>query len=281
MGILIEHPRGQNRDFMLANWAPLVLIAGPCVIESGEHALFMARSIARIAKVAGQPFIFKASYDKANRTSHESFRGPGLQDGLKILHRIRNEVGCPIITDVHEPDHCGPVAEVADILQVPAFLSRQTDLVQAAARTGKPVLVKKHQAMHPADMIHVKAKAEAAGGGGVILADRGTAHGYRDLVTDPRAIPIMKRTGAPVVFDATHSVQTMGGEGGVSGGASEYIETVARAAVAQKIAGLFVEVHDDPKRALSDGPNALRLDHLPGFLTRMIDLDVWARRWEP
>lgn len=281
MSIVIQRPREGRREFVLANWAPLVLIAGPCVIESREHAMFMAERISRIADSIGIPLVFKASYDKANRTSHQSFRGPGISQGLDILQEIRDKVGCPIITDVHEPSHCGPVAEVADILQVPAFLSRQTDLVQAAARTGKPVLVKKHQAMHPSDMVHVRDKLEAAGSGGVILADRGTAHGYRDLVTDPRAIPIMKAMGCPVVFDATHSVQTMGGEGGVSRGASEYVETVARAAVAQNIAGLFVEVHNDPSKALSDGANALRLDHLPSFLLRMDALDTLARRWEP
>ena len=247
---------------------PLALIAGPCVMEPGDMTLRIARELAELSRALAIPLIFKASFDKANRTSGSSFRGPGLAEGMKIFRRVQAETGLPVTTDVHETTQAQPIAEVVDLLQVPAFLARQTDLLEAAACTGRPVNVKKGQFMAPWDMTQVVAKLTAAGAAGVLLTERGTTFGYGRLVNDFRAIPQMQATGAPVVFDATHSVQLPGGApGGVaSSGQRDMIPTLARAAVAAGCDALFLEVHPDPDHALSDGPNSLRLDDLPDLL---------------
>ncbi len=248
--------------------APLALIAGPCVIESEEHVHRMARAIGAIAG----PFVFKASYDKANRTSITSYRGPGLKEGLRILAGIR-KAGFPVLTDIHEPSHAEPAAEAADILQIPAFLCRQTDLLVAAARTGRMVNIKKGQFVAPHDILHAAEKVASTGNTKILLTERGTAFGYNNLVVDMRGLAIMRESGYPVVFDATHSVQIPGGAGAASGGQPRFIETLARAAVATGIDALFVEVHDNPEKALSDGPNALRLDKLKELLIRLRAID--------
>lgn len=240
------------------------LIAGPCVIESEEHCHFLAKEI---AKVAGT-FIFKASFDKANRSSIASYRGPGLDEGLKILAGIR-AAGYPVLTDVHEPVQVEAAAEAVDVLQIPAFLCRQTDLLVAAGRTGKIVNVKKGQFVSPSDMKHVVEKIRSTGNDKIVLTERGSSFGYNNLVVDMRGLKTMRDFGVPVVFDATHSVQTPGGQGATSGGAPEFIPTLARAAAAAGIDGLFVETHEEPKRALSDGANALPLDQLSGLLAQV------------
>jgi 2-dehydro-3-deoxyphosphooctonate aldolase (KDO 8-P synthase) len=247
---------------------PLALIAGPCVMEPGDMTLRIARHLAELCGALGIPLIFKASFDKANRTSGSSFRGPGLAQGMKIFKQVQAETGLPVTTDVHETTQAQPIAEVVDLLQVPAFLARQTDLLEAAASTGRPVNVKKGQFMAPWEMTQVVAKLTAAGASGVLLTERGTTFGYGRLVNDFRAIPQMQATGAPVVFDATHSVQLPGGAPGgtASGGQRDMIPTLARAAVAAGCDGLFLEVHPDPDHALSDGPNSLRLEDLPDLL---------------
>jgi 2-dehydro-3-deoxyphosphooctonate aldolase (KDO 8-P synthase) len=247
---------------------PLALIAGPCVMEPEGMSLRIARHLAELCGSMGIPLVFKASFDKANRTSGSSFRGPGLVEGMKIFEQIKAETGLPVTTDVHETIQAGPIAEVVDLLQVPAFLARQTDLLEAAAATGRPVNVKKGQFMAPWEMNQVVIKLNGAGAGGVLLTERGTTFGYGRLVNDFRAIPQMQSTGAPVVFDATHSVQLPGGAPGgtASSGQREMIPTLARAAVAAGCDALFLEVHPDPDRALSDGPNSLRLDDLPALL---------------
>jgi 2-dehydro-3-deoxyphosphooctonate aldolase (KDO 8-P synthase) len=243
---------------------PLVLIAGPCVIESEEHVHRMARGI----RDAVGEFIFKASFDKANRTSGSAYRGPGLKEGLRILEGVRAE-GFPILTDIHEPGQADPVAEVADVLQIPAFLCRQTDLLQAAGRTGRIINIKKGQFVAPHDIHRAAEKVAATGNRQVVLTERGTSFGYNNLVVDMRGLQVMRESGWPVVFDATHSVQTPGGAGNASGGQPQFIETLARAAVAAGVNGVFVETHDAPERALSDGPNALRLDLLGAFWKRL------------
>ncbi len=243
---------------------PLVMIAGPCVIESEEHVHRMARSI----REAVGDFVFKASFDKANRTSSGAYRGPGLNQGLRILAGLKTE-GFPILTDIHEPGHAEPAAEVADILQIPAFLCRQTDLLTAAGRTGRIVNIKKGQFVAPHDIHHAAEKVAATGNRQVVLTERGSSFGYNNLVVDMRGLKVMRDAGWPVVFDATHSVQVPGGAGAASGGRPEFIETLARAAVAAGVDGIFVEVHDAPERALSDGPNALRLDLLRDFWQRL------------
>ncbi|MBX9602468.1 MAG: 3-deoxy-8-phosphooctulonate synthase [Bryobacteraceae bacterium] len=248
--------------------APLALIAGPCVIESEEHVHFLAREI---GKIAG-PFIFKASFDKANRSSAGSFRGPGREEGLRILRSVRG-LGIPVLTDIHEPRQADEAAEAVDILQIPAFLCRQTDLLLAAGRTGKIVNIKKGQFVAPGDMHLAAEKVASTGNQRVILTERGSSFGYHNLVVDMRGLAIMRTAGYPVVFDATHSVQLPGSAGSASGGQPEFIETLARAAVATGIDGLFVEVHEAPERALSDGANALRLDRLGGLLERVRGID--------
>jgi 2-dehydro-3-deoxyphosphooctonate aldolase (KDO 8-P synthase) len=246
----------------------LVLIAGPCVIESAESCLRHAERISAIARKAGFPYVFKASFDKANRTSINSFRGPGLEEGLRILERVKRETGAAVLTDIHEPAQARPTAEVADVLQIPALLSRQTDLVVAAAQTKAAVNLKKGQFLAPWDMRSVVGKAEAAGSRRIILTERGASFGYNNLVSDPRALVVMRTFGYPVVFDATHSAQLPGaGPGGErSGGQREFIAPLARAAVAVGIDGVFMEVHEDPDHALSDGPNSYPLGELAALL---------------
>ena len=260
-------------DIAIGNDRPLAVIAGPCVIEGEDFTLRVAEALARIFDEAGVPLVFKASFDKANRTSITSFRGPGLEKGLAILARVKRETGLPVLTDIHLPEQAAPVAEVVDVLQIPAFLCRQTDLVVAAARTGRPLNIKKAQFLAPWDMKHVLEKAEAAGAGEVMLCERGTSFGYNNLVVDMRGLAIMRELGAPVVFDATHSVQQPGGLGGRSGGDRRMAPVLARAAVAVGVAALFMEVHPDPDHALSDGPNSLPLDSLPRLLAAIKALD--------
>jgi 2-dehydro-3-deoxyphosphooctonate aldolase (KDO 8-P synthase) len=255
-------------EVVFSNRTPLALIAGPCVIESEEHVMHMARAIGEIAG----PFVFKASFDKANRSSISSYRGPGLHEGLRILAGVR-KLGIPVLTDIHEASQAGPAAEVADILQIPAFLCRQTELLVAAGKTGRVVNIKKGQFVSPADIGNAAEKAASTGNRNIILTERGSSFGYNNLVVDMRGLPIMAATGYPVVFDATHSVQLPGAAGQHSGGQPEFIEPLARAATATGIAGLFIEVHDHPERALSDGANALRLDRLAGLLTRLRAID--------
>jgi 2-dehydro-3-deoxyphosphooctonate aldolase (KDO 8-P synthase) len=245
---------------------PLALIAGPCVMEPNDLTRTIARRLVEICGELRVQLIFKASFDKANRTSKSSYRGPGLVEGLKVFERIKAETGLPVTTDVHETHQARPLAEVVDLLQIPAFLARQTDLLEAAAETGRPLNVKKGQFMAPWDMAHVVAKVASIGDGGVLLTERGTTFGYGRLVNDFRAIPQMQATGAPVVFDATHSVQLPSAGEGVSDGQREMIPYLARAAVAAGCDALFLEVHPRPEEALSDGPNALRLDDLPNLL---------------
>jgi 2-dehydro-3-deoxyphosphooctonate aldolase (KDO 8-P synthase) len=250
----------------------LVLIAGPCVIESEDHAVGLARAIRDAARRAGMPFVFKASYDKANRTSIRSFRGPGLEAGLATLARVKAELGVPVLTDIHEPTHAAPAAEVCDVLQIPAFLSRQTDLLLAAARTGRAVNIKKGQFLAPDDVRHAIEKVTSAGNHRVFVTERGVSFGYHNLVVDMRAFPMIRTQGCPVVFDVTHSLQLPGGGNGVTAGQAEYILPLASAGVAAGIDGVFLEVHEDPARARSDGQNALRLDDLPGVLDRLTRL---------
>ncbi len=244
----------------------LALIAGPCVMEPNDLTLVIADRLLEICRKLGIPLIFKASFDKANRTSKSSFRGPGMEGGLRIFERVKDATGLPVTTDVHETQQAAPIAEVVDLLQIPAFLARQTDLLEAAAQTGRPLNVKKGQFMAPWDMAHVVAKVTEAGSGGVALTERGTTFGYGRLVNDMRAIPQMQATGAPVVFDATHSVQLPSAGAGVSSGEREMVPYLAKAAVAAGCDALFLEVHPKPEEALSDGPNALRLDDLEQLL---------------
>ncbi len=258
---------------------PLFLIAGPCVIESESHARKMAERIAKIASDAGVPYIFKASYDKANRSSVKAFRGPGLAEGLRILGKIKSDLGLPILTDIHESSQAQPAAEVADILQIPAFLARQTDLLLAAAKTGRIINVKKPQFVSPWDMANVVEKIASTGNTDIILTERGASFGYQNLVVDMRSFPILQKFGYPVVFDVTHSVQLPGGQGHASGGQPEFIEPLARAGVAAGVDGIFLETHDNPAEALSDGPNALPLSQLPALLKRLKELSTVVRRW--
>lgn len=250
----------------------LTIIAGPCVIESAEHALMMARACSERAKNAGLDFVYKSSFDKANRSSIKSFRGLGMEAGLDVLRQIKGEVGVPVLTDVHEPSQVAVVAEVADVLQIPAFLSRQTDLVLEAARSGRAVNVKKGQFLAPRDARNIVDKARAVGCEKIMLTERGVSFGYNNLVVDMRAFPIMRDFGVPVVFDVTHSLQLPGGLGDATGGQSEYIEPLARAGVACGVDAVFMEVHEAPERAPSDGPNALPLDRLQSLLNMLQSL---------
>lgn len=259
---------------------PLLLFAGPCVLEGYEHSLAIGREVKRITAKLGMPYVFKASFDKANRSSINSFRGPGLEEGLKILARIKAELQVPIVTDVHETFQVEPVAQVADVLQIPAFLCRQTDLVHAAAASGRVVNVKKGQFLAPWDMKNVISKVEESGSKKLLLTERGSCFGYNTLVTDMRGLAIMRELGYPVVMDATHSVQIPGGKGTSSGGQSQYVPHMARAAAAVGIDALFLEVHDDPAKALSDGPNMVRLDQLEKLLTQVIAIDRLVRGTE-
>jgi 2-dehydro-3-deoxyphosphooctonate aldolase (KDO 8-P synthase) len=255
---------------------PLLLVAGPCVIESEEHALGIAHAIRDITARCGVPYVFKASYDKANRTSLGSFRGPGLAEGLRILRKVRETVGVPVLTDIHEPGHAAPVAEVADVLQIPAFLCRQTDLLIAAAQTGRVVNIKKGQFLAPSDMRHAAAKVAAAGNDRVILTERGTSFGYHNLVVDMRSLPMMRSLGYPVIYDVTHSLQLPGAGDGVTAGQAEFIEPLARAGVAAGVDGVFMEVHERPEQAKSDAQNALKLDRLEPLLTRLTRIHAIA-----
>ena len=258
---------------------PLFLIAGPCVIESEAHARRMAECVARIAGDAGVPYIFKASYDKANRSSVKAFRGPGLTEGLRILGKIKSDLRLPILTDVHEAAQATPAAEVADILQIPAFLARQTDLLIAAGKTGRAVNIKKAQFLSPWDMGNVAEKVASSGNRNIILTERGASFGYNNLVVDMRTFPVLLKLGYPVVYDVTHSVQLPGGQGQASGGLPEFIETLARAGVAAGVDGVFLETHDNPAEALSDGANVLPLSQLAELLGRLKELAVHVRGW--
>ncbi len=256
---------------------PLALIAGPCVIENESTTLRCAERLMAICNVVGMPLIFKASYDKANRTSITSYRGPGLKEGLRILEKVRDSLGVPVLSDVHSVEEVDPAAQVLDILQVPAFLCRQTDLVVAVAKCGRVANIKKGQFLAPWDMSNVVGKAVEAGCEKLMLTERGVSFGYNNLVSDMRSLPIMRRFGYPVIFDATHSVQLPGGQGGTSGGQREFVEYLSRAAVAVGIDGIFLEVHEDPDKALSDGPNSLRLEDLAPLLIKLKAIDALAK----
>jgi 2-dehydro-3-deoxyphosphooctonate aldolase (KDO 8-P synthase) len=257
--------------------APIVLMAGPCVIESESHAMGLAEALVDITGRVGIPFIFKASYDKANRTSGRSYRGPGIEEGLRVLGAIGRRLNVPVLTDIHDASEAGPASAVADVLQIPAFLSRQTDLIVAAAKTGRVVNIKKGQFLAPDDMKHALAKARDAGNARVIVTERGTSFGYHNLVVDMRAFPMMREQGIPVVFDVTHSLQLPGGGDGVTAGLAQYITPLASAGVAAGVDGVFLEVHEEPSRARSDAQNALRLDLLEPLLRRLMAIDAIAK----
>lgn len=258
---------------------PLFLIAGPCVIESEQMALDTAGQLKEICLKLGIPFIYKSSYDKANRSSGKTFRGFGMDAGLKILEKVKAQIGVPVLTDVHSEDEIGPVAAVVDVLQTPAFLCRQTDFIHAVAKAGRPVNIKKGQFLSPWDMKNVVDKArEVSGGDNIMVCERGASFGYNNLVSDMRSLAVMRNTGCPVVFDATHSVQLPGGQGTASGGQREFVPVLARAAVAAGVAGVFMETHPDPAKALSDGPNAFPLGHLQSLLQTLQALDALVKQ---
>ena len=259
------------------NDLPMALIAGPCALESRAHALEMASALKAITDKLKIGLVYKTSFDKANRTSAKSPRGIGLEKALPILAEVREKIGCPVLTDVHTPEQCAIVAETVDVLQIPAFLCRQTDLLLAAAKTGRAVNIKKGQFLAPWDMANVVAKMEEGGNRNVLLTERGVSFGYNTLVSDMRALPILARTGCPVIFDATHSVQQPGGQGNKSGGEREFVPVLARAAVAVGVAGLFIETHQDPDHAPSDGPTMMRLDRLEELLTELLQFDRIAK----
>ena len=258
---------------------PLFLIAGPCVIESDGLALETANALREVAEVVGTPFIYKSSFDKANRSSHESYRGPGLEQGLRILERVRVEAGVPVLTDVHEDTPLDEVASVVSVLQTPAFLCRQTNFIQNVCRQGLPVNIKKGQFLAPGDMAHVVAKAKATGNEHILVCERGASFGYNNLVSDMRALALMRASGCPVVFDATHSVQMPGALGGKSGGQRAMVPVLARAAVAAGVAGLFMETHPKPDAALSDGPNSWPLSLLHDLLGELVSIDAIVKTW--
>jgi len=264
-------------DFAVGNNLPLVLIAGPCAIESRDHALETAKALVEMTRPRGIPLIYKSSFDKANRTSAGSARGMGMANGLPILAEVREVVGCPVITDVHSAEQCAPVAEAVDVLQIPAFLCRQTDLLLAAAATGSAINVKKGQFLAPWDMKNVVAKIIDAGNPNVMVCERGVSFGYNTLVSDMRSLPELAATGCPVVYDATHSVQQPGGQGTVSGGQREFVPVLARAAVAVGVAAVFMETHRDPDNAPSDGPNMVLLQDMPALLDRLTAFDKLAK----
>ena len=264
----------QVRDLILGNDRPLTIIAGPCQLETLDHALAIAREMARICAAHGAAYVFKASYDKANRTSLSGRRGPGMAAGLEMLAAVREAVGCPVLTDIHGIDQCAPAAEAADILQIPAFLSRQTDLLLAAGETGAAINIKKGQFLAPWDMANVAAKVASTGNERILLTERGVSFGYNTLVADMRALPIMARTGYPVVMDATHSVQMPGGQGKSTGGKREYVEPLARAALAVGAAAVFMETHEDPDNAPSDGPNMVPVEDLGRILKGLKAIDA-------
>ena len=261
----------------LGNDLPLALIAGPCAMESLRHALDVSGRLAEISERLGIGFIYKTSFDKANRTSAASPRGVGLEEALPVFAEIRETIGCPVLTDVHGEAHCDAVREVVDVLQIPAFLCRQTDLLLAAARTGRAVNVKKGQFLAPWDMAHVAGKISGAGNDRILLTERGASFGYNTLVSDMRSLPVLARTGCPVVFDATHSVQQPGGLGARSGGDREFVPVLARAAVAVGVAAVFMETHEDPDNAPSDGPNMVRLSEIESIVGRLMEFDRLAK----
>jgi 2-dehydro-3-deoxyphosphooctonate aldolase (KDO 8-P synthase) len=282
MGVMAEGPMTTARHVAVGkvtfgNDLPFALIAGPCALESRAHAFEMAEALKTITAKLGIGFVYKSSFDKANRTSAKSPRGVGLEKGLPLLAEVREKFGCPVLTDVHTPEQCAEVAKAVDILQIPAFLCRQTDLLLAAAKTGKPVNIKKGQFLAPWDMANVVAKMDEAGNRNVLLTERGASFGYNTLVSDMRALPILARTGCPVVFDATHSVQQPGGLGESSGGQREFVPVLARAAVAVGVAGLFIETHQDPDHAPSDGPTMVRLDRMESLLSELAEFDRLAK----
>jgi len=274
----VVHHHIRLPDFEIGNDLPFVLFAGPCVIEGEDFSLKVAEDIRDIAARVGVPLVFKSSFDKANRTSVDGFRGPGLDEGLRILQRVKDEVGVGIITDVHTPEQAKPVAEVADILQTPAFLCRQTDFITEVAKAGKPVNVKKGQFLAPWDMPHVLEKAKSTGNADIMLCDRGTSFGYNNLVSDFRSLMVMAETGAPVVYDVTHSVQQPGGLGGATGGNREYVPGLSRAAVSIGVAAVFMEVHPDPDQAKSDGPNSVALADLEALLMTLKGIDSLVKQ---
>ena len=265
------------RDLVIGNDRPLTVIAGPCQLEGRDHALRIAEAMARTCAAHGAGYVFKASYDKANRTSLSGKRGLGMEEGLRILQDVRDAMGCPTLTDVHGPDHCAPAAQAVDILQIPAFLCRQTDLLLAAGATGATINVKKGQFLAPWDMANVAAKIGSTGNDRILLTERGVSFGYNTLVTDMRALPIMARTGHPVVMDATHSVQQPGGQGTSSGGQREFAPVMARAAVSLGIAAVFIETHEDPDCAPSDGPNMIPLDRMEALVASLMIFDRLAK----
>ena len=264
-------------DVRVGNALPLTVIAGPCQIESEDHAQDIAGRMAEICAAEGASFVFKASFDKANRTSAAGTRGPGIDEGLRVLASVRAAIGCPVLTDIHAIDQCAAVASVVDVLQIPAFLCRQTDLLLAAGETGAAINVKKGQFLAPWDMANVVAKIESTGNRRILLTERGASFGYNTLVTDMRSLPIMAQTGYPVVMDATHSVQQPGGQGTSSGGQREFAPVMARAAVSLGIAAVFVETHEDPDTAPSDGPNMIPLDRMGALVATLMRFDVLAK----
>jgi 2-dehydro-3-deoxyphosphooctonate aldolase (KDO 8-P synthase) len=264
-------------DIAIGNHLPFVLIAGPCQIESRAHALEVAAALRDLSDTTGVKIIYKSSYDKANRTSASAARGVGMAEGLAILAEVRERTGLPTLTDVHAPDQCAPAAEAVDVLQIPAFLCRQTDLLLAAGATGRAINVKKGQFLAPWDMAHVAAKIAGTGNHNILLCERGASFGYNTLVSDMRALPIMARTGYPVVFDATHSVQQPGGQGASTGGEREFAPVLARAALAVGVAAVFIETHPDPDRAPSDGPNMIPLREMPALVRRLKAFDDLAK----
>ena len=275
-----QHPAQrtvQVGNISIANHLPFALIAGPCQIESRAHALEVAAALKEISATSGVPIIYKSSYDKANRTSATAARGVGMTEGLAILAEVRDQTGLPTLTDVHAEDQCAPAAQAVDVLQIPAFLCRQTDLLLAAGRTGRAINVKKGQFLAPWDMANVAAKIASTGNHNILLCERGASFGYNTLVTDFRALPIMARTGYPIVFDATHSVQQPGGQGTSSGGQREFAPVLARAALAVGVAAVFIETHPDPDRAPSDGPNMIPLREMPALIARLKAFDQLAK----
>ena len=265
-------------DFTLGNDQPLARIAGPCALESRQHALEMSHALSEMTARLGLGFIYKTSFDKANRTSIAGERGLGLEASLPILAEVRETWGCPVLTDVHAPEQCAIVAEAADVLQIPAFLCRQTDLLVAAAKTGRPLNIKKGQFLAPWDMRNVAKKVSSAGNDNILLCERGVSFGYNTLVNDMRALPILAETGYPVVFDATHSVQQPGGKGDATGGERRFVPALARAAVAVGVAAVFMETHQDPDHAPSDGPNMVRLQDMPALLEELVAFDRLAKK---
>lgn len=261
-----------------SNDAPLVVIAGPCQLESRDHALMIAEAMSDACEKAGAGYVFKASYDKANRTSLSGKRGLGIEEGLRVLADVRSQLGCPVLTDVHAPEQCAAVADAVDVMQIPAFLCRQTDLLVAAGKTGAVINIKKGQFLAPWDMPNVVSKVESTGNEKILLTERGSSFGYNTLMADMRSLPTMAKTGYPVIMDATHSVQQPGGQGGSSGGQREFAPVMARAAVSLGIAGVFIETHEDPDSAPSDGPNMIPLDQMPALVASLMQFDVLAKQ---